>query len=104
MLANAYERAVKHVMDGGAVPGGDGCTACTQARTARGAQPRRRPQRHGAGRGGSGFRRHAWSRLKCAYQRQLLLLFCLGIHGESTAAEALELMGNAALESARRAR
>ena len=31
-----------------------------------------------------------------AYQRQLLL-FCLGIHGESTAAEALELMGNAAL-------
>lgn len=33
-----------------------------------------------------------------AYQRQLLL-FCLGIHGESTAAEALELMGNAALES-----
>jgi predicted ArsR family transcriptional regulator len=33
-----------------------------------------------------------------AYQRQLIL-FCLGIHGESTAAEALELMGNAALEA-----
>ncbi|MBH1446649.1 hypothetical protein I5U30_00985 [Stenotrophomonas maltophilia] len=32
-----------------------------------------------------------------AYQRQLIL-FCLGIHGDSTAAEALELMGNAALE------
>ena len=33
-----------------------------------------------------------------AYQRQLLL-HCLGIHGESTAAEALELAGNAALEA-----
>jgi len=33
-----------------------------------------------------------------AYQRQLVL-FCLGIHGDSTAAEALELMGNAALEA-----
>lgn len=32
-----------------------------------------------------------------AYQRQLIL-FCLGVHGDSTAAESLELMGNAALE------
>lgn len=33
-----------------------------------------------------------------AYQRQLAL-YCLGIHGDCTAAEALELTGNAALEA-----
>ncbi|WP_295567102.1 hypothetical protein [uncultured Stenotrophomonas sp.] len=33
-----------------------------------------------------------------AYQRQLVL-FCLGIHGECTAGEVLELAGNAALDA-----
>lgn len=33
-----------------------------------------------------------------SYQRQLAL-YCLGIHGESTAAETLEAMGNTALEA-----